>query len=185
MDNQPPFRGGNRCGHDPHRPRFGHAIVKTETTGSLSELINCITPWLETCFESPARFPQFCKRTGSRVVRSERREAVIVVLLTLLRHLEPESLLIGSRLPGGRFVGLSMRDIALETGLGQRRCERAISELIRAKALERRFQGPNQPQVLAFASIFFEWMVWESCLWGMERGVHPDKSVCGSDEGRP
>ncbi|MDL2226815.1 hypothetical protein LJB86_04090, partial [Deltaproteobacteria bacterium OttesenSCG-928-M10] len=101
--------------------------------------------------------------------RSERREACLWVLLTLFRHLEPESLLIGTEQPDGRFVGLAMRDITLETGLGLRRCERVISDLKQAGALERVGSAPGKPQALAFYRDFIDWLICEASIWEMER----------------
>ena len=52
-----------------------------------------------------------------------------MVLKVLLRHLDEDTLCIGHRSPEFGFIALDMKSIVRETGLNQRRCERAITLL--------------------------------------------------------
>ena len=160
---------GNRCGHDPRRLWLDDGFLLAVPVGPLSPAIVRIGRWLKACFNSPPICPLFHHQAGLRQIRSERREACLLVLLTLLRHLEPDSLLIGARQPGGCFVGLAMVEIALETGLGLRRCERVISDLKRAEALERVNSVPGRPPALAFCRTFIDWLTREASVWEMEQ----------------
>ena len=167
--NRPPLPSGNRCGHDPRRLWLDDAFLRATPIGPLSPAIIKIQRWLKACFISPPVCPLFHHQAGLRQIRSERREACLLVLPTLFRHLEPESLLIGTQQPDGRFVSLSMRDIALETGLGLRRCERVISDLKQAGALERVNSATGQSQALALFRDFIDWLICEASIWEMER----------------
>lgn len=168
MKNTPLLSASNNYTRNPSTSRLDEAIIQTENAEDISSAIIAIGHWLRHCFNMPAKFPLFCHRPGLRAVRSERREAIAVVLLALLRNLEVDSLLIGYRQPDGQFVGLTMQDIALESGLGQRRCERVIFKLKRVGALEWAVCESGQTPALAFVSIFVEWMAWEAYCWHTE-----------------
>ena len=159
---------GNRCGHDPHNSRLDDAITQMEKAQSVSPSILIIGRWLEHCYKYASKFPFFAQM-GKRQIRSERREAAFLVLLILLRHLEPKSLLIGTWWPDIRFVGLPMKTITQETGLGLRRCERAISDLKRIGALEWDCSEPGRPRSLALTRVFFDWLSWEASQWEVEQ----------------
>jgi hypothetical protein len=46
-----------------------------------------------------------------------------------LRHLDTSSLRVGLSTPGDGFIGLGLKTLARESGLGMRRCERALARL--------------------------------------------------------
>ena len=71
----------------------------------------------------------FHNLTGQRRVRSERLDAVEAVLKVFLAHLEFTTRCIGVTAPDNCFVGLDIKTIAQKSGLGRRRCERAIANL--------------------------------------------------------
>ncbi|MDR0880964.1 MAG: hypothetical protein LBP55_00230 [Candidatus Adiutrix sp.] len=76
-------------------------------------------------------------RTGvSRKARSERRESCLIVLETLLGHLDLKTLRVGRPTWEGGFIDLDMKTIALEAGFGKRRCLRAMGNLQKAGILE-------------------------------------------------
>lgn len=83
-----------------------------------------IQDWLKDCFESPPKCPLFNRWPDLRLIRRQRREACLTLLLALLRHLDPTTLCIGFLHSNGQFQNLAMKHIVLTTGLGQRRCER-------------------------------------------------------------
>lgn len=154
--------------------------------------INCESPaypnicnWLNDCVNSPPKCPLFNRGPDLRLMRSQRREACLTVLLALLRHLDPTTLCIGFLHPNGQFQSLAMKHIVLETGFGRRRCERVISDLKHVEALEMRSPGHGQPPVLAFTPRFMEWILWESSLWALERGQSGAPSASDQAEGRP
>lgn len=62
-------------------------------------------------------------------MRSERREACQVVLEVIFRHLDLASMCLGTPTPASGFIDIDMRAIVLDSGIGQRRCERAIALL--------------------------------------------------------
>ena len=142
--------------------------------------------WLKDCFHSPPKCPLFNRWPDLKQVRSQRREACLTVLLTLLRHLDPDTLCVGFLHPNGQFQALAPKYIVMETGLGQRRCERVISDLKKVQALEMKSPGPGQRPVLAFMVRFVEWMLWESSLWALEHSrIGDNQSDSGCGEGRP
>ena len=62
-----------------------------------------------------------------RQTRSERREACQIVLETILAHLDLASMCLGTPTAASGFVDIDMRTIVQDSGIGQRRCERAIA----------------------------------------------------------
>ena len=86
-------------------------------------------------YKNPADAADIFFREGSREVRSERREAVLNLLGAILYRLELSSRCLGTpqtdQEPYG-FIDESMAGLASLAGLGKRRCERAMRELMRA-----------------------------------------------------
>ena len=177
------FGSGNRCGHEFCPQKGGICPL---ATGELSRPIySLVQKWLRSCFQSPPKCPLFNRWPDLKQVRSQRREACLTVLLTLLRHLDPNTLCVGFLHPNGQFQALAPKYIVMETGLGQRRCERAISDLKKAQALEVKSPGHDQRPILAFTERFMEWMLWESSLWALEYGRTEDsQSASDRDEDR-
>ena len=76
--------------------------------------------------------PKKCKLLQShphRKTRSERREACQTVIETILSHLDLASLCLGTPTLENGFIDIDMRTIVRDSGIGQRRCERAITLL--------------------------------------------------------
>jgi|GEM_PF-6729707 len=149
---------------------------------------NCaaiIQDWLKDCFNAPPKCPLFNRWPDLRLIRRQRREACLTLLLTLIRHLDRTTLCFGFLHPNGQFQSLTMKHIVLETGLGQRRCERVIVDLKAHQALEIKSPGHDQRPTLAFTERFVEWMLWSSSLWAMEHGLAVEQPVSGHDEDRP
>ena len=148
-------------------------------------LSDVLRHWLEFCAISQPKCPLFNRWPNQKRIRSERREALLAVLWTLLRHLEPQSLCIGFLLPSGQFRCLEIKHIAQESGLGRRRCERAISDLKSTQALEMRSPGDGQPPAMAFSPALLDWMIWEASLWARKHSHETDQSAFHTDEDRP
>lgn len=147
--------------------------------------IAIIQDWLNDCFNAPPKCPLFNRWPDLRLIRRQRREACLTLLRTLIRHLDRTTLCFGFLHPNGQFQNLTMKHIVLETGLGQRRCERVIVDLKALQALEMKSPGQGQCPALAFTERFVEWMLWSSSLWAMEHGRQSGQSASGPDEVRP
>ncbi|UQZ88887.1 hypothetical protein C4J81_06630 [Deltaproteobacteria bacterium Smac51] len=149
-----------------------------------SSSLPAIHGWLKDCCQLPPKCPLFNRGPDLRLMRSQRREACLALLLALLRHLDPTTLCIGFLHPNGLFQSLAMKHIVLETGLGRRRCERVIADLKRIEAVEMRSPGHCQPPALAFTPRFMEWMLWAASLWALERGQSAAPSAFDQAGGR-
>ena len=77
-----------------------------------------------------------------RKTRSERREACQIVIETIF-HLDLASLCVGTPTLENGFIDIDMRTIVRNSGMGQRRCERAIALLKEAG-----FMKVQQPRVV-------------------------------------
>lgn len=136
-----PSRGpgsGNRCGHDPARPRL--------------ELVDAKPHRHQFIADTQRRIRQLYSRgdvipeLGGR--RSERREAVVLVLLVLVHHVDLRSLrVIVQR--GETFEGLARKAVARRGAMTLSRVRRAISDLERfglllpAKQPREDYEGPD------------------------------------------
>lgn len=123
---------------------------------------------VELIFNQPRLYPSLCctNNHSKRLMRSERREAIVKVCKMLIRRLDINSMTCVTPEAGGVFTHVSMKQITRESGLGQRRCERAIRELKRAKILH--VWQPRKINVLGnvvgccairkFSASFFKWL---------------------------
>jgi DNA-binding transcriptional ArsR family regulator len=77
------------------------------------------------------RHPQKCHalNKGNRRTRSERREAYQIIIETMLSFLDLASLCLGTPTLDNGFVDVGMKALVSASGMSQRRCERAISDL--------------------------------------------------------
>ncbi|MDR2123910.1 MAG: hypothetical protein LBP38_02870 [Desulfovibrio sp.] len=84
------------------------------------------------------RHPQKCHalNRGNRQIRSERREAYQIVIETALSFLDLASLCLGTPTLDNGFVDVDMKTLVAASGIGQRRCERAIADLKEAGLME-------------------------------------------------
>jgi hypothetical protein len=115
---------GNRCGHDPRRPKIGPGWPGPNDESSGPYLTyELAARWFHQPLASP-----ICRGPG-RQTRSERREACLTVLSVILKHLDSHNLRVGLPTAGDGFIGLGVKTIARESGLGMRRCERTIAWL--------------------------------------------------------
>ncbi len=126
---------GNRCGHDPKNPRLSPLTPIPTGPGGLPRILSLAAEKAKEWFYHPDKCPALNLHPDRRT-RSERREACQVVLETLLKHLDLASLQVGLPTPAQGFIDLDMKTIVAESGLGQRRCERAIAVLKEAGFLK-------------------------------------------------
>jgi hypothetical protein len=125
------FPVGNRCGHDPGHPRwFEPPASHRERPGILRKLIDKARAY----YTDPAgTLPSLNLANGSkRQQRSERRESGLAVLFVLIHYLDLVTLRVGIPQGDGSFCGLTMERIAELAGIGLRRAERAIADLVAA-----------------------------------------------------
>jgi len=156
---------GNRCGHDPQNPRLSPPTPIKTGPGGLPRILSLAAERAKEWFWNPKNCP-LLETNLDRQTRSERREAIQVVLEYLLSRLDLVSLRVGVPNLTGNFKNMDMNTIVEGTGLGQRRCERAIAELKAAGFMEvvqprhcnedGKYSGLNAVRCLT--ARFFEWL---------------------------
>ncbi|MCD7984936.1 MAG: hypothetical protein LUG19_11920 [Desulfovibrio sp.] len=117
---------GNRCGHDPRQPKLTPAHPIRKGKGGLPRILSLAAERAKAWYYHPKKCPPLLTHTN-RQTRSERREACQIVLETILSHLDLASMCLGVPTPASGFIDIDMRTIVRDTGIGQRRCERAIA----------------------------------------------------------
>jgi len=122
---------GNRCDHDPAAPRY---FVPPEKHKDRPLILRKLEGKIRAYFTDPRKtIPSLDLANGKdRQQRSERREACLAVLGCMIHFLDLVTLRVGIPTPGG-FRGLTIPYLAELSGLGERRAERAISDLVKAK----------------------------------------------------
>jgi len=140
-----------------------HPIRKGK--GGLPRILSLAAERTKVWYDHPKKCPLLLTQ-GNRKTRSERREACLVVLETLLSHLDLASLCLGVPTLANGFIDIDMKVIVRDSGLGQRRCERAIRQLKEAGFMavtqprglsdEGRYFGCRAIRVMTTA--FFEWL---------------------------
>ncbi|CAK7031366.1 MAG: hypothetical protein DESF_01317 [Desulfovibrio sp.] len=135
-----PLPSGNRCGHDPHHPRLNAAVSIPKGKGGVPRILSLAAERAKAWYFHPAKCPAL--HGNGRQIRSERREACQIVLEVILRHLDLASMCLGAPTPASGFIDIDMGTIVRDSGLGQRRCERAIALLKEAGFM--RVKQPRQ-----------------------------------------
>ena len=133
---------GNRCGHNPRLPHLVPASPIRKGKGGLPRILSLAAERAKEWYYHPKK----CKLLQShphRKTRSERREACQVVIETILSHLDLASLCLGTPTLDNGFIDVDMRTIVRDSGIGQRRCERAIALLKKAG-----FMKVQQPRTI-------------------------------------
>ena len=133
---------GNRCGHDPRHPNLSPVNSIRKGKGGLPRILSLAAERAKAWYYHPKK----CKLLQShphRKTRSERREACQIVIETILSHLDLASLCLGTPTLENGFIDIDMRTIVRDSGIGQRRCERAIALLKEAG-----FMKVQQPRAI-------------------------------------
>lgn len=130
---------GNRCGHNPHKPKLTPAKPIRKGKGAPPRFLSIAAEQVKIWFSKPAKCPMLTRserRIGGdpspRRVRSERREAWQIILETLFSLVELSSLQLGTPTAALGFVDVDMKKIMSVSGMGKRRCERAMRDLATA-----------------------------------------------------
>ena len=129
-------RCGNRCDHDPTRPiLLGINDPFPKGKGGFPLLLHKAIERTQTYFDRPGLLPSLNLANGSpRQQRSERREACIQVLSSILYRLNITTLCVGIPTTSG-FVNLSVATLGKQTTLGEKRVDRALQDLKRSGIL--------------------------------------------------
>ena len=156
---------GNRCFHDPANPCLSPIQPIRTGLGGLPRILSLAAERAKEWFYFPDKCPPL-QSSSERQTRSERREAIQVVLEALMSRLDLASLCVGTPTPANGFIDLDMKTIVKITGIGQRRCERAIAHLKHAgfitvkqprlKNEEGKYIGLRAVRVIT--KDFFDWL---------------------------
>ncbi|UQZ91195.1 hypothetical protein C4J81_06625 [Deltaproteobacteria bacterium Smac51] len=130
-----PQKSGNRCGHEPQNPNLSPPNPIRKGKGAPPRILSLAAERAKEWFWCPQKCP-LLDTSAERQTRSERREAIQVVLEYLLSRLDLVTLCVGTPTLNHGFIDLDMNSIVDGTGLGQRRCERAIGDLKEAGFME-------------------------------------------------
>ena len=133
---------GNRCGHDPKHPQLSPANPIRKGKGGLPRILSLAAERAKAWYYHPQKC-KLLKSHPQRKMRSERREACQIVIETILSHLDLASLCLGTPTLENGFIDIDMRTIVRDSGIGQRRCERAIALLKEAG-----FMKVKQPRTI-------------------------------------
>ena len=128
-------KSGNRCGHDAKNPTLSPPMPIKTGLGGLPRILSLAAERAKEWFWNPQKCP-LLETCPDRQTRSERREAIQVVLEYILSRLDLATLCIGTPTLNDGFIDLDMKAIVEGTGLGQRRCERAMADLKEAGFME-------------------------------------------------
>lgn len=121
------------CDHDPAVPRLRLAIV---VAGNIPRLLQDAIKALAKLYERPHLFPEISGRADAtadvdriRKRRTERLEAMVLVLTALLRRCDVRTLRVGDQRDDGLCSGVPIAKLVEATGLTPRRVSRALAEL--------------------------------------------------------
>lgn len=122
--------GGNFCGHQPAAPRIALTEPVKKGKGGLPGVITEAMKRCTDYYKKPWKIPSLNLANGShRQQRSERREACLSTLWAILKFTDLVTLKVGVPTPEGGFVNLTVKYLARQTGLTQRRVERALADI--------------------------------------------------------
>lgn len=142
----------------PDRSEALHELQNSLLSGR-PKILERLTERALQYYERPQQtIPSLNGVNGSpRKQRSERREACLRVLGLLIAYTDLKTLRIGIPTHRGVFSGLTIDWVAKRVGLGQRRVERALSDLIQSGLIDsrRRSHRTAQSSFCGLASIRF------------------------------
>lgn len=118
--------GGNFCGHNPAAPRLVLAVPPSER---MPLILRRLLERMQDFFWRPDVLPSLnAANRSERVLRSERREGCLLVLSSILKFTDVESLRVGIPTAEG-FSGITIPLLAKHAGITLRRAERAVANL--------------------------------------------------------
>lgn len=138
---------GNRCGHDPRRPRLSLLKHDDETRGKpFPWIIKQALTRLEWLYRDRELFPELGRRK-----RSERIEAMVLVMKACFRNMDILTMRCGRLRADGTFAGISMETIAGWAQIAVQRAYRAFWDcrdagfITSAQPIEKTHAGPCGP----------------------------------------
>jgi hypothetical protein len=119
---------GNNCGHIPDKPRW---FIPPDNHANRPEILRRIIQGIRDYYINPHEIlPGLnAANESERQQRSERREACVAILGSILHYTDLVTLRVGIPQTDGSMAGLTMPFLAQTSGLGVRRAERAIHDL--------------------------------------------------------
>lgn len=118
---------GNNCGHCPETPRH---FVPPENHANRPQILRQIIIAIRKYYQDPGTLPLLnAANVSDRQQRSERRESCMAILGCILHYTDLVTLRVGIPQADGSMAGLTMDYLAKQSGLGERRAERAIHDL--------------------------------------------------------
>ena len=122
-----------QCDHDPAAPRLQLRIV---VAGNIPKLLQDAIKVLAKLYSHPHLFPEISGRADApaavgriRRRRTERLEAIVLVLTALLRRCDVRTFRVGDQRDDGLCSGVPIAKLCEATGLTARRVSRALAEL--------------------------------------------------------
>jgi len=107
-------KSGNRCGHDPENPNLSPLNPIRKGMGAPPRILSLATERAKEWFWNPQKCP-LLETNANRQTRSERREAIQVVLEFLLSRLDLVTLCVGTPTLNHGFVDLGMNSLLSKT----------------------------------------------------------------------
>jgi len=122
--------GGNFCGHNPLDPVLILPKPPKKGKGGIPRTLTLCIERVTRYFSNPRTvIPSLDLANGSlRQQRSERRESCILLMSALLKRVDLASLQVGFPTAKG-FTSYTINYLTADTGMGQKRVERALSDL--------------------------------------------------------
>ena len=120
-------KSGNRCGHDPKNPRLD---IENPPPANYPKILVQLARSDEIGKRIYQYFAAYTKNMFGRQMRSERREAVTIVVEAMCKRMDLASIQVGVPTPDG-FYNYPFERIRAETGLGKSRFQRAIKDIKR------------------------------------------------------
>ena len=136
----PEPRTGNRCGHDPSAPRWFTPPPEHEDR---PPIIRRLIERAKAFYHEPAKIPSLARALVTRKVeadpaaehkprkmRSERREACCALMGAIAHYCDLPSLCLSVPQDDGSLLPLPLETLADRAGLGLRRAERAMRDIV-------------------------------------------------------
>jgi len=119
-----PRGSGNRCGHDPKNPKLLNIPIPENRPKFIQEAARKLLSHVEKL----GLLPVLNFHADGRKVRSERRDGIGVLLVTLVLHMDLATGHVGFPTENG-FFNYTMDHLATWAGLGERRAARIVAML--------------------------------------------------------
>ena len=161
----PAQKTGNKCGHDPMHPHFLSIVAKMDTI-NLPIAMKKIVAGITRFYEDPQHLPFLSAKDKGR---TERRDAICCILLSMIRFTDFSSLRVGSPLSNGEFLHKPFLELADYIGfvtkrkntgklVPSRRFERALADIKAAQVVQvdRKYETTVKRKSLLSSEIIYK-----------------------------